>query len=44
MDGILEAASNLKYVKAGAAIISKQLTEPDDDFVRFIESRSTKGR
>lgn len=36
MDAILEAASNLKYVKAAATAISKQLTEPDDDFVRHI--------
>lgn len=43
MDGILEAASNLKYVKAGAAIISKQLTEPDDDFVRFIGKQIYEG-
>jgi hypothetical protein len=35
IDAILEAASNLKYVKAAAAAISRQLTEPDDDFVRF---------
>ena len=35
MDGILEAASNLKYVKAAAAELSKQLTAPDDEFVRF---------
>lgn len=35
MDSILEAASNLKYVKAAAAELSKQLTAPDDEFVRF---------
>lgn len=35
MDGILEAASKMKYVKAAATVISKQLSEPDDDFVRF---------
>lgn len=35
MDGILEAASNLKYVKAAATELTKQLTAPDDEFVRF---------
>lgn len=35
MDNILEAASNLKYVKAAAAELFKQLTTPDDEFVRF---------
>jgi hypothetical protein len=36
IDNILEAASNLKYVKAAAAEFSKQLAAPDDEFVRFI--------
>lgn len=36
MESILEAASNLKYVKAAAAELSKQLASPDDEFVRFI--------
>lgn len=36
IDSILEAASNLKYVKAAAAEFSKQLASPDDEFVRFI--------
>ncbi len=35
MDSILDAASNLKYVKAAATELSKQLTAPDDEFVRF---------
>lgn len=35
IEAILEAASNLKYVKAAAAAILRQLSEPDDDFVRF---------
>lgn len=35
MDTILEAASNLRYVKAAAAELSRQLTAPDDEFVRF---------
>jgi predicted type IV restriction endonuclease len=35
IEDILEAASKLKYVKAASATISRQLSEPDDDFVRF---------
>ena len=45
---ILEAASNLKYVKAAAALISKQLGNPDDEVVRLFgrqiyEGTLTKG-
>ncbi len=36
IENIIEAASNLKYVKAAAAEFSKQLAAPDDEFVRFI--------
>lgn len=36
IENILEAASNLKYVKAAAAEFSKQLAAPDDEFVRFM--------
>lgn len=36
IESILEAASNLKYVKSAAAELSKQLANPDDEFVRFI--------
>lgn len=36
VDTILEAASNLKWVKAAAAYITRQLTIPDDEFVRLI--------
>ncbi len=36
IETILEAATNLRYVKAAAIEINKQLTEPDDDFVRFV--------
>jgi len=48
VDAILEAASNLKYVKAAAALISRQLANPDDEFVRFFgrqiyEGTLTKG-
>lgn len=36
IDAILDAASNLKYVKAAAGYLSHQLVNPDDDFVRLI--------
>ncbi len=36
MEAILDAASNSKYVKSGAAYLTQQLAEPDDEFVRFI--------
>ena len=36
IESILEAASNLKYVKAAASELSKQPGNPDDEFVRFI--------
>jgi len=43
VDGILEAASNLKYVKAAATVLTKQLTDPDDDFVRFFSRQFYEG-
>jgi hypothetical protein len=33
---ILLAASNLKYISSAATYLKKQLTSPDEDFVRFI--------
>ena len=36
IEAILDAASNSKYVKAGAAYLSQQLAKPDDEFVRFM--------
>ena len=36
IDAILEAASNLKYVKSAAAFLTKQLANPDDDFSRLV--------
>lgn len=36
VEDILEAASNLKFVKSAAGFLTKQLTEPDDEFVRYI--------
>ena len=43
IETILEAASNLKYVKLAASIVSKQLANPDDDFVRFIGKQIYEG-
>lgn len=43
IDSILEAASNLKYVKAAAAVLTRQLTEPDDDVVRFFGRQIYEG-
>ncbi|MCU0906317.1 MAG: type I restriction enzyme HsdR N-terminal domain-containing protein [Rhodobacteraceae bacterium] len=36
IEAILDAASNLKYVKAASAYLSQQLVKPDEDFVRFM--------
>ena len=36
METILEAASNLKYVKSAASYIKKQLAAPDDDFTKLV--------
>lgn len=36
MEAILDAASNMKYVKAGAAFLTQQLSDPDDDFVKLV--------
>lgn len=36
IEAILDAASNLKYVKAAGQFISSQLLSPDDDFVKMI--------
>ena len=36
VDAILEAASNLKWVKAAATYFSKQIASPEDEFVRFV--------
>ncbi len=33
---ILEAASNLKYVKSAAGFLTNQLSKPDDEFVRYV--------
>ena len=36
VDAILEAASNLKWVKAAATYFSNQIASPEDEFVRFV--------
>lgn len=36
LDEILEAASNMKYVKAAAQYLQQQLIEPEDDFVKIL--------
>lgn len=36
IESILEAASNLKFVKSAAAFLKKQLSTPDDEFVRYV--------
>lgn len=43
VEAILEAASNLKYVKAAAALISKQLANPDDEVVRLFGRQIYEG-
>ena len=36
IDGVLEAACSLKYVKAAGAYLKEQLEKPSDEFVRFL--------
>lgn len=43
IETILEAASNLKYVKAAAAVLTRQLSDPDDDVVRFFGKQIYEG-
>lgn len=43
MDAILEAASNLKFVKATAEFLKQQLAEPSDEFVRLIARQMVDG-
>lgn len=43
METILEAASNLKYVKAAANYIRKQLTGPDDEFTKMVSRQIYEG-
>lgn len=43
IEAILEAASNLKYVKAAANVITEQLSNPEDEFVRLIGRKIYEG-
>jgi predicted type IV restriction endonuclease len=43
IDSIIEAASNLKYTRAAAAYLKKQLDDPDDDFVRLVGRQIHEG-
>lgn len=43
ISAIREAASNLRFAKAAAAYIKKQLDSPDDDFVRLIGRQIVEG-
>lgn len=43
ISAIREAASNLRFAKAAAAYIKKQLDAPDDDFVRLIGKQIIEG-
>lgn len=43
IEDILDAASNLKYVKAAASYFSAQLKQPDDDFVRLVGRQIYEG-
>ena len=43
MGAILETASNLKYVKAAAGFIKKQLAGPDDEFTKMVSRQIYEG-
>lgn len=43
IDAIVEAASNLKYTRAAATYLRKQLEEPDEDFIRLIGRQIHEG-
>lgn len=43
VENILEAASNLKWVKAAASYLSRQMGEPEDDFVRLVGKQIYEG-
>lgn len=36
INSIIEAASNLKYIRAAAAYLKRQIDDPDDDFIRHV--------
>ncbi len=43
MDGIIEAASNLKFATIAASYLKKQLENPDDEFVRVLGKQIYNG-
>lgn len=43
IEAILEAASNLKFVKAAADFLKSQLADPSDDFVRLLARQIVDG-
>lgn len=43
IDAIVEAASNLKYTRAAANYLRKQLDEPEEDFIRLIGRQIHEG-
>ena len=43
IESILEAASNLKYVKAAANFLTNQLLKPDDEFVKLVARQIYEG-
>ncbi|WP_158963817.1 type I restriction endonuclease [Chachezhania sediminis] len=43
IDAIVEAASNLKYIRAAASYIKSQLEDPDEDFIKLVGRRIHDG-
>ncbi|MBY6122832.1 type I restriction endonuclease [Mameliella alba] len=43
IDEIVEAASNLKYTRAAANYLRRQLDDPDDDFIRIVGKQIHEG-
>jgi len=44
LDGMLEAAGDLKYMREIRRLLDKQLEDPDDEFVRFFFSQACPNR
>ncbi|MEQ9323261.1 MAG: type I restriction endonuclease [Polyangiaceae bacterium] len=44
LDGMLEAAGDLKYMREIRRLLDKQFEEPDDEFVRFFFSQACPNR
>lgn len=43
IEGVIDAASNLRYTREIKAVFAKQLTEPEDDFIKFFVSHIYSG-